>query len=110
MTIACFFKSKDAGKILLWFDKPPFSHQITMENKMGYLVQITLPSHDINELLKHLRILHQYADETFVQFLLDASTKGYQHLMDFFCKESETWHSSYDEFVNVVDKHSKKES
>ncbi len=104
MTIACFFKSKEAGKILLWFDKLPFPHQITMEDKTSYFVQITLPSNDTNELLKNLRILRQYTDEMFVQFILDASMKGYRHLMNLFCEETETWRLPYDEFNDVVNR------
>jgi Lrp/AsnC family leucine-responsive transcriptional regulator len=109
MTIACFFKSKDAGKILLWFDKLPFPKQITMEHKTSYLVQITLPSNNTNELLKNLRILRQYTDEMFVQFILDASMKGYQHLMNLFYEENETWRLPYDEFNTVVDRLIKEE-
>ncbi|TFH10659.1 MAG: winged helix-turn-helix transcriptional regulator [Candidatus Thorarchaeota archaeon] len=110
MTIACFFKSKNAGKILLWFDQLPFHHQITMENKTSYLVQISLPSHDMNELLKNLRILRQYTDEMFVQFLLDASIKGYRHLMDLFYEGTESWRLPYDEFNDVVDRLTKEEN
>lgn len=110
MTIACFFKSKDAGKILLWFDKLPFPHQITMEDKTSYLVQISLPSHDTNELLKSLRFLRQYTDEMFVQFLLDASGKGYRHLMNLFHEEDERWSLPYDEFNELIDKITKEES
>jgi len=110
MTIACFFKSKDAGKILLWFDKLPFPHQITMEDKTSYLVQITLPADDTNNLLKNLRSLRQYTDEMFVQFILDASMKGYRHLMDLFYAETESWNLPYDKFTETLDELSKAES
>jgi DNA-binding Lrp family transcriptional regulator len=110
MTIACFFKSKDAGKILLWFDKLPFSKQITMEDTTSYLVQISLPSHDTNELLKNLRILRQYTDEMFVQFVLDASMKGYRHLMNLFQDETHGWKLPYNEFTETVDRLTKEES
>ncbi|MHA1422544.1 MAG: Lrp/AsnC family transcriptional regulator [Candidatus Thorarchaeota archaeon] len=110
MTIACFFKSKDAGKILLWFDKLPFPHQITMEDKTSFLVQISLPSNDTNELLKNLRILRQYTDEMFVQFILDASMKGYHHLMNLFYEETASWNLPYDKFNETLDELSKAES
>jgi len=110
MTIAVFFKSKDAGKILLWFDKLPFSHQITMESKTSYGVQIYLPAPDTNELLKALRILRQYTDEMFVQFLLDASSKGYLHLIRLFSEKDGTWRLPYDEFIDTVDRLAKEES
>jgi len=110
MTVACFFKSKDAGKILLWFDKLPFSRQITMEDKTSYLIQITVPSHDTNELLKNLRILRQYTDEMFVQFILDASMKGYSHLMNLFQDETQGWKLPYDEFTDTIDRLAKDES
>ena len=110
MTISVFFKSKDAGKILLWIDKLPFSHQITMENKTSYQVAIYLPASDTNELLKALRILRQYTDEMFVQFILDASSKGYLHLIHLFSEEDGTWRLPYDEFNDVVDRLMKEES
>jgi hypothetical protein len=75
-----------------------------MENKTSYLVQVSLPSNDTNELLKNLRILRQYTDEMFVQFILDVSMKGYRHLMNLFYEETETWKLPYDEFNDVVDK------
>ncbi|MGY5860604.1 MAG: winged helix-turn-helix transcriptional regulator [Candidatus Thorarchaeota archaeon] len=109
MRIACFFKSKDAGKILLWFDKLPFYHQVTLENKTSYLVEIILPSHDTNELLKNLRNLRQYTDEMFVQFVLDISGKGYRHLMNLFYEKTGTWKLPYDEFSDLVDRIVKEE-
>ena len=110
MTIACFFKSKNAGKILLWFDQLPFYHQITMENKTSYLVRINLPADDTNELLKNLRFLRQYTDEMFVQFLLDVSSKGYRYLMDLFYEGTGSWRLPYDEFSDVVDRLTKEEN
>jgi DNA-binding Lrp family transcriptional regulator len=104
MRISCFFKSKDAGKILLWFDKLPFYHQITLEHETSYLVEIILPSQDTNELLKNLRFLRQYTDEMFVQFVLDIQGKGYRHLMDLFLEDGEKWRLPYDEFNDLVDR------
>ena len=110
MTVICFFRSKDARKILLWFDKLPFFNQVTMESSSHFFVQVYLPATDTNEFLKHLRSLRQYTDEMFVQFLLDASHKGYCHLIDLYNKETESWSLPYDEYIEVVDKIIKEES
>jgi len=110
MTIICFFKSKDARKILLWFDKLPFYHQVTMESSTHFSVQVYLPATDTNGLLKNLRLLRQYTDEMFVQFILDASHKGYCHLINLYNKESESWSLPYDEYIGIVDKITKEES
>ncbi|MHA1662518.1 MAG: hypothetical protein ACTSVR_04610, partial [Candidatus Thorarchaeota archaeon] len=76
----------------------------------SFLVQISLPSNDTNELLKNLRILRQYTDEMFVQFILDASMKGYHHLMNLFYEETASWNLPYDKFNETLDELSKAES
>jgi DNA-binding Lrp family transcriptional regulator len=101
--IMCFFKSKDAGKILLWLDKIPFYHQITMESKSHFLVQFFLPSTETNEFLKHLRNLKQYTDEMFVQFMLDGEHKGYSHLIDMYNEDTESWRLPYEELSEKID-------
>ncbi|MFW9788408.1 MAG: winged helix-turn-helix transcriptional regulator [Candidatus Thorarchaeota archaeon] len=103
MTVICFFKSSDARKILLWFDKLPYYHQLTMESSRHFFVQVYLPSTETNEFLKHLRNLKEYTDEMFVQFLVDAKHKGYGHLIDMYSEESESWRIPYDEFENIID-------
>jgi DNA-binding Lrp family transcriptional regulator len=103
MTVICFFKSKDARKILLWFDMLPFYHQITMESSSHFFVQVYLPSTETNDFLKHLRNLREYTDEMFVQFLVDATHKGYCHLIDMYSKETESWRLPYEEFTEKID-------
>ena len=61
------------------------------------------------ELLKNLRFLRQYTDEMFVQFILDASMKGYRYLMDLFYEETESWNLPYDKFTETIDNLTKKE-
>ncbi|MHA2153225.1 MAG: Lrp/AsnC family transcriptional regulator [Candidatus Thorarchaeota archaeon] len=102
-TIICFFKSKEAGKILLWFDKLPYYHQITIESSSHYFVQVYLPSTETNHYLKHLRNLREYTDEMFVQFLLDSKHKGYGHLIDMYSEDTDSWKLSYEEFVEKID-------
>jgi len=103
MTVMCFFKSKDARKILLWFNKLPYYHQITMESRSHFFVQVHLPSTETNAFLKHLRGLKEYTDEMFVQFLVDYTHKGYCHLIDMYSEESESWRLPYDECVGKID-------
>lgn len=103
MAVICFFKSKDAGKILLWLDKIPFYHQITMESRSHFFVQFHLPSTETNEFLKHLRNLRQYTDEMFVQFILEGSHKGYCHLIDMYSEDTESWRLPYEEFSEKID-------
>ncbi len=103
MTVLCFFKSKDARKILLWFDKLPFYHQMTMESSSHFFVQVYLPSTETTDFLKHLRNLKEYTDEMFVQFLVDYKHKGYCHLIDMYNKETENWRIPYEEFSEKVD-------
>ncbi len=109
MTVLCFFKSKDARKILLWFDELPFYHQITLESGNHFFVQIFLPSTDTNDFLNSLRNLREYTDETFVQFLLKGVHKGYGHLIDCFSEGTEGWKFRYDEFIETIDNLTKKE-
>ncbi len=103
MTVICFFKSKDARKILLWFDKLPYYHQITMESNSHFFVQVYLPSTETNAFLKHLRNLKAYTDEMFVQFLVDGTHKGYCHLIDMYNKNTESWSLPYEEFSEKID-------
>ena len=103
MAVICFFKSKDAKKILLWFDKLPYYHQITMESSSHFFVQVYLPSTETNDFLKHLRNLKQYTDEMFVQFLVDGKHKGYCHLIDMYSKETESWRIPYEEFSKIIE-------
>jgi DNA-binding Lrp family transcriptional regulator len=104
MTIIVFFKSEDASKILLWFDKLPYYNQITMESSTHFFVQTFLPSSEANDYLKHLRNLKEYTDEMFVQFLVDEDHKGYGHLIDMYDAESGNWKLPYDEFVKTIDR------
>jgi len=110
MTVTCFFKSKDAKKILLWFDKLPFYHQITMESSSHFFVQVYLPSTLTNDFLASLQNLKQYTDEMFVQFLLMGKHKGYGHMIDCFSNDAESWKIRFGEFVETIDKLSKKET
>ncbi|MHA1615079.1 MAG: winged helix-turn-helix transcriptional regulator [Candidatus Thorarchaeota archaeon] len=110
MTVTCFFKSKDAKKILLWFDKLPFYHQITMESSSHFFVQIYLPSTVTNDFLISLRSLKQYTDEMFVQFLLTGTHKGYGHMIDCFSNDAKSWKIRFDEFVETINELSKKET
>ncbi|MBY8999045.1 MAG: AsnC family transcriptional regulator [Candidatus Thorarchaeota archaeon] len=103
MTILCFFKSKDARKILLWFDMLPFYHQITMESGSHFFVQVYLPSTETNNFLKHLRNLKQYTDEMFVQFLLSGTHKGYCHLIDTYSKDTGSWRLPYEDFLKTIE-------
>ncbi len=103
MTVVCFFKSKDARKILLWFDKLPYYHQITMESSSHFFVQVYLPSTETNDYLKHLRNLREYTDEMFVQILVDGTHKGYCHLIDMYSEDSESWRIPYEGFVEKID-------
>ena len=104
MTVICFFRSNDASKILLWFDKLPYYHQMTMESSTHFFVQVYLPSTETNDYLKHLRKLKEYTEEMFVQFLVDWSHKGYGYLIDLYDAESASWKLPYDEFVKGIDK------
>lgn len=101
--VITFFKSKDARKILLWFDMLPFYHQVTMESSSHFFVQVYIPSTELNEYLKHLRTLKQYTDEMFVQFIVEGKHKGYCHLIDMYSKESESWRLPYDEFAEKIE-------
>ncbi|MHA2026303.1 MAG: winged helix-turn-helix transcriptional regulator [Candidatus Thorarchaeota archaeon] len=103
MTVLCFFKSKDARKILLWFDKLPYYHQITMESSSHFFVQVYVPSSEANDYLKHIRNLREYTDEMFVQILVDGTHKGYCHLIDMYSEDSESWRIPYEEFVEKID-------
>lgn len=103
MAVLCFFKSKDARKILLWFDKLPYYHQITMESSSHFFVQVYLPSTETNDFLKHLRNLKQYTDEMFVQFLVDGTHKGYCHLIDMYSKETGSWRIPFEEFSKTIE-------
>jgi DNA-binding Lrp family transcriptional regulator len=103
MTVICFFKSKDARKILLWFDKLPYYHQITMESSSHFFVQVYLPSTETNDFLKHLRNLREYTDEMFVQIIVDSTHKGYCHLIDMYNKDTDSWRIPYEEFVEKID-------
>ncbi len=103
MTVICFFKSKEARKLLFWLDKLPFYHQITMESSSHFFVQVYIPSTETNSLLSHLRSLREYTDEIFVQFLLQGTHKGYCHLIDMYSQESESWRLPYDEFIEKID-------
>jgi len=110
MTVICFFKSKDARKILLWFDKLPFYHQITMESNSHFFVQIYLPSKDTNAFLKSLRNMKQYTEGMFVQFVLEGTHRGYDHLIDCYDVDTESWRLRFDEFNETVDKLTKKKT
>ena len=99
-----FFKSEDASKILLWFDKLPYYHQVTMESSSHFFVQVHLPSSEANNYLKYLRDLKEYTDEMFVQFLVDSFHKGYGHLIDMYDEKSESWKLPYDEFLKTIEK------
>jgi DNA-binding Lrp family transcriptional regulator len=103
MTVISFFKSKNARKILLWFDMLPYYHQITMESSSHFFVQVYLPSTETNEFLKHLRNLKEYTDEMFVQFLVDGTHKGYCHLIDMYNKDTESWSLPYEKFAEKID-------
>jgi DNA-binding Lrp family transcriptional regulator len=103
MTVICFFKSKHARKILLWFDKLPYYHQFTMESRNHFFVQVYLPSTETNEFLKHLRNLKRYTDEMFVQFVLEGKHKGYCHLIDMYSEDTESWKLPYEEFSEKID-------
>ena len=110
MAVVCFFKSKDAKKILLWFEKLPYFHQITMESSSHFFVQVYLPSTETNDFLKHLRNLKQYTDEMFVQFLVGGKHKGYCHLIDMYSKETESWRIPYEEFSETIENLTKTKS
>ena len=101
--VITFFKSKDARKILLWFNMLPFYHQITMESSSHFFVQVSIPSTEINEYLKHLRTLKQYTEEKFVQFIVEGKHKGYCHLIDMYSEDSESWRLPYEEFAEKID-------
>jgi DNA-binding Lrp family transcriptional regulator len=103
MTVLCFFKSKDARKILVWFDQLPYFHQITMESSSHFFVQIYLPSTETNDFLKQLRNMKQYTDEMFVQFLVDGTHKGYCHLIDMYSEETGSWRIPYDDFSKTIE-------
>ncbi len=103
MAVVCFFKAKDARKILLWFDQLPYYHQFTIESNSHFFVQVYLPSKATNEFLNHLRSLKQYTDEMFVQFLLEGTHKGYCHLIDMYSKETESWRIPYEEFAEKIE-------
>jgi DNA-binding Lrp family transcriptional regulator len=101
--VITFFKSKDARKILLWFDMLPYYHQVTMESSSHFFVQVYIPSTEINEYLKHLRNLKQYTEEMFVQFIVEGKHKGYCHLIDMYSKDTESWRLPYDEFSKKIE-------
>lgn len=103
MTVLCFFKSKDARKILLWFDMLPYYHQITMEGSSHFFVQVYLPSTETNAFLKHLRNLKQYTDEMFVQFLVGGNHRGYCHLIDMYSEETGSWQIPYEKFSKTIE-------
>jgi DNA-binding Lrp family transcriptional regulator len=109
MTVICFLKSKDARKILLWLDKLPYSHMITMESSSHFFVQVYLPSTQTNAFLKHLRNLREYTEDMFVQFLLEGTHRGYCHLIDMYSSETESWRLPYEEFIGKIDTILKKE-
>jgi DNA-binding Lrp family transcriptional regulator len=103
MKINCCFRSNDAKKILLWFDKLPYYHQFTLESGTHFCAEVYLPSTETSSYLQSLRFLRQYTDEMFVQFIVGGTHKGYDHLVDIFDKETGSWNLPYAEFVKILD-------
>ena len=77
MKIYCAFKSKDAMKILLWFDKLPFYHQYTIGSRSHFCVDVYLPSSETSNYLLSLKNLKQYTDEMLVQFVVRGASSVY---------------------------------
>ena len=102
-SISCFYKSREsAQKILCGFHRLPFEVHYAMESSSKYNVLVIVPDTEINEFLRNIEIFRRHCEDFFIQVMVEQTSKGFAHLLEFFNEETESWEIPINDITKAI--------